>query len=91
MCVDREIKTSLKEKRKNDNDRENFLSWKSISIIYEYYIRLEGSLLFIYFFLSFSRLTEERIDDYSYHFKHFLNLFEEISTRAKSQDVIVAV
>lgn len=46
--------------------------------------------LFI-FFLSFSRLTEERIDDYSYHFKHFLNLFEEISTRAKSQDVIVAV
>lgn len=53
MCVDCEIKTSLKEKRKNDNDRENFLSWKSISIIYEYYIRSEGSLLFIYFFSFF--------------------------------------
>lgn len=53
VCVDREIKTSLKEKRKNDNDRENFLSWKSISIIYEYYVRLEGSLLFIYFFSFF--------------------------------------
>lgn len=81
------IKTSLKKKRESE--------WRKVSFIYEYYIlRLEGFYFFLSFFLF--RLTEERIDDYSYQYtlrsKDFLNLSERnTNSRAKSRDVIGAV